>query len=268
MSDPAAPVAQPSGIPSTDLLMVVQNQKTATEVLEHIVEHPELSPEALVALLRHPNTPGSAIARLAARATESILGVMLSNLSKVGRWVAALESLLTNPAIPEIKHATIKQEIEIAKRRDADGSSKKSLLLRIKELPVGQKLALAKKGNKDVRAILIRDSNDMIALETVGSSRITDGEILSIATMRDISDKVLRYIANNRKYRQNKQMVLALLNNPRTPVGVSLGLGIPALSDRELQDLAKNRNIPAVVSRAAKSTLDRRKQGSGGGGGH
>jgi hypothetical protein len=117
--------------------------------------------------------------------------------------------------------------------------------------------------------ILIKDSNEMVALEVAGSPRISDGEILAIAMMRDVSDKVLRYIANNRKYRQNKQIVLALLNNPRTPVGVSLGLGIQQLSDRELDDLAKNRNIPGAISRAAKQIADRRKAPqTAGGGGH
>ena len=64
---------------------------------------------------------------------------------------------------------------------------------------------------------------------------------------------------HNRRYRQNKQIILALLNNPRTPVGVSLSLGINGLSDRELVDLSKNRNVPGAISRAATQILDRRK---------
>jgi hypothetical protein len=48
-----------------------------------------------------------------------------------------------------------------------------------------------------------------------------------------------------------------------------LGLGIQQLSDRELDDLAKNRNIPGAVSRAAKQIADRRKAPqTAGGGGH
>ncbi|HSB69303.1 MAG TPA: hypothetical protein VLT62_08240 [Candidatus Methylomirabilis sp.] len=246
-------------VSATDLLGMAQNQKTPVEVLEQILEHPDLTPEVVMALLRHPATPGGAMAKLAERASGRILETLLGTLERVGRWVAALEALLRNPAVPEVKHPTIQRYLETSKRREAEGSKKKNLLLMLKDLPVGQRLALAKKGNKDVRMILIKDSNEMVALEVVSSSRITDGEILMIATMRDVSDKILRYIANNRKYRQNKQIVTALLNNPRTPVGVSLGLGISGLSDRELDELAKNRNIPGAVARAAKQILDRRK---------
>ena len=258
MTPETATPMDPVGLTALDLLHLAQNPKTPFEVLEKILEHPALSPEVVMALLRHPETPGAGIARLAERATGPLLDVLLGSLERFGHWVEALEALLRNPAVPETKHPTIKGQIETAKRRDADGS-KKSLLLRIKDLPVGQKLALAKKGNKDVRMILIKDSNEMVALEVVGSPRITDGEILAIAMMRDVSDKILRYIAGNRKYRQNKEMVWALLNNPKTPVGVSLGLGIQQLTDRELDDLAKNRNIPGAVSRAARQITDRRK---------
>jgi hypothetical protein len=262
----AAQAAIPAG---ADLLTIVQNQKTPTEVLEQILERPGLAPEIVIALLRHPHTSGARMAQLAARADGRILDVLLGFLERLGRWVEALEALLENPNLPPVKQPTIRQAIEMARKREADGARKKSLLLQVKELPVAQKLALAKKGNKDVRMILVRDSNEMVALETVSSARITDGEIVAIAMMRDVSDNVLRYIAHNRRYRQNKQIILALLNNPRTPVGISLNLGINSLSDRELTELAKNKNVPGVLSRIAKQILDRRKGSAGAaGGGH
>ncbi len=243
---------------ASELLGLAQSPHTAPEVLEQIAGHLALSPEVVVALLRNPGTPGRGMVRLAESATGPILEVLLASLERLGRWVDALEALLGNPAVPEIKRTTIQSHLQLARKREAEGH-KKDLLQRIRELPVGQKLTLAKKGNKDVRMILIKDPNEMVALEVVASPRITDGEILAISMMRDISDKVLRFIANNRKYRQNHQVVVALVNNPRTPVGVSLGLGLHSLTDREMTDLSKNRNIPGAVSRAAKQLLDRRK---------
>ncbi|MFB3816335.1 MAG: hypothetical protein ACE147_01615 [Candidatus Methylomirabilales bacterium] len=252
-----------------DLQAIVLNAKTPAEVLERVLEHPDLTPEVVVGLLRHPNTPRGGMVQLAERAAGPILNVLLGNLDRLTRWAEALEALLRNPGVAAVKHPTIRQHIEAAKKREADGARKKSLLLQIKELPVGHRLTLAKKGNKDVRMILIKDSNEMVALEVVSSPRITDGEILAIAMLRDVSDKVLRHIASNRKYRQNRQIVMALLNNPRTPVGVSLSLGINGLTDRELTDLSKNRNIPGAVARAAKQILDRRKGAAAApGGGH
>jgi hypothetical protein len=253
-----------------ELQSTVMNPKTPAEVLERVLEYPDLAPEIVQALLRHANTPQLAFARLAEQADGPILNVLLLNLERLTRWPEVLEALIRNPALPAVKVPTLRQYLEAARRGEADGGKKKSLLLQIKALSVGHRLTLAKKGNKEVRMILIKDSNEMVALEVVGSPRITDGEILAIASMRDVSDKVLRQIANNRKYRQNRQIVLALLTNPRTPVGVSLGLGVNNLTDRELVDLSKNRNVPGAVSRAAQQILDRRKGAAAAGqaGGH
>jgi len=244
--------------PAAELLSLAQNPHTAPEVLEQITAHPGLSPEVVFALLRHPATPGRGMTRLAGKAAGVVLEVLLGSLERLSRWLDALEALLENPAVPAIKHSTIKEHLQLARKREAEGH-KRDLLTRIRELPVGQKLTLAKKGNKDVRMILIKDPNEMVALEVAASPRITDGEILAIAMMRDVSDKVLRLISNNRKYRQNHQILVALVNNPRTPVGVALGLGLHTLTDRELNDLSRNRNIPGAVSRAAKQLIDRRK---------
>jgi len=263
VSETAEGLAHPAIPDDVDLLPLVQNQKTPAEVLEQILDRPVLSPEVVTALLRHPHTPGEALAKFAARADGAALTVLLGSLDRVARWVEALEALLENANLPPVKQPTIRDAIAVAKKREADGARRKNLLLQIKELPVSQRLALAKKGNKDVRMILIRDSNEMVALETASSSRITDGEILAIAMMRDVAENVLRYIANNRKYRQNKQIVFALLSNPRTPVGVSLNLGFNHLTDRDLADLSKNRNVPGVISRVAKQILDRRKGAAG-----
>jgi hypothetical protein len=268
----APPVEEQSALPAlaedANLLVLAQNPNTPPEVLAQVLDHPRLSPEALVGLLRHQRTPGWAVADFAEHATGTLLTTLLGSLEGLSRWSEALEGLLANPELPAIKQPTIQRALDMARRREAEGGRKKSLLLQIREMPVGERLALAKKGNKDARMILIKDSNEMIALETIASSRITEGEILSIAMMRDVSDKVLRYIANNRRYRQNRQIVWALLTNPKTPVGSALSLNVSGLTDRELTELSKSRNVAGAISRAAKAIIDRRKGASGGGGGH
>jgi len=136
----------------------------------------------------------------------------------------------------------------------------------IKGMSAGQRLALAKKGNKEVRMILIKDSNDMVALQVVTSPRITEPETLSIAQMRDVGENVLRTIAANKQHRANKQITWALLNNPKTPLGVTLGVGLRSLSEKELEQLAKNRNVSAALQRAARALLDKKRKPSGGAG--
>jgi hypothetical protein len=112
--------------------------------------------------------------------------------------------------------------------------------------------------------ILIKDPNEMVALEVIYSPRITETEILAIAQMRDVSEHVLRAIAGNKQYRGKKQIIWALLNNPKTPPGVTTGFNLGNLSEKELQGLMKNRNIPSALQRAVRAALERKQRRAGG----
>jgi IS4 transposase len=52
------------------------------------------------------------------------------------------------------------------------------------------------------------------------------------------------------------------VNNPKTPVAISLGF-IPRMSERELAILEKSRNIPGQVRTAARNLLAKKKLGKG-----
>jgi len=237
------------------LLQVAQDPGTSPQLLEAIAKtYPD--DEAVVkALLANSFLPYSVLVGLSMSVSSPAILELLIGNPLFRRTPEATKALFQNPNLtPELL------KLLIAKASSKRDEQQKSLAQRIKELTTSQKIALAKKGNKEARMILIKDQNEVVALEVVSSPRITEAEILAIAQMRDVSEKVLRAIANDRRYRLNKQIVLSLLHNPKTPVGASLSLGLPSLSEKELGELAKDRNIPAAVSRAARHILEQRKK--------
>jgi len=258
MSDPSA-TPTPSALTRDEAIRLAQSEEIEPRLLEELPAQFPDDEELWKLLVANPLTPLPAMIYMAERAPASVAAQLLEDRVFTFHNPVVGHALLKNPVLTEadrrrvqwILHETTKEERE----------RKKTLVQLIREMNTGQKLALAKKGNKDARMILIKDPNDMIALEVVNSPRISDDEIATIVQMRDISDKVLRAIANIRRFRANKLVITGLLHNPKTPVGVSLGLGLPNLTDRELQFLARDRNIPAAVSRAAKQVLDRRAKG-------
>lgn len=242
-----------------EALRLAQSETADPRLLELMATQDTCDEELWRLLLVNPKTPLAALISMAEKAPAPLVDFLLEERTVILRHPVVGRALLKNPALTEDDQARLHLLLQ-GEGKDAE-RRKKSLLQMIKEMTTGQKLALAKKGNKEARMILIKDPNEMIALEAVNSPRITDPEILAIAQMRDVSDKVLRMIANTKKYRSNKAVVLSLLHNPKTPVGVSLGLGLSALGDRELEGLAKNPNIPGALSRAARQVLDRRQKG-------
>src|SRR5688572_12753717 len=64
-----------------------------------------------------------------------------------------------------------------------DEAKKESALNRIMAMNVAQKMALAMKGSREERAILIRDPNKIVGVAVLSSPKLTESEIESIAKM-------------------------------------------------------------------------------------
>jgi hypothetical protein len=79
-----------------------------------------------------------------------------------------------------------------------EGEDQQSALQRIASLNVAKRIALAMKGNREERAILIRDPNRIVTAAVLSSPKMNDTEVASIAKMQNVSEDVLRTIANNR----------------------------------------------------------------------
>jgi hypothetical protein len=130
---------------------------------------------------------------------------------------------------------------------------------RIITLNAAQKAILAMKGGREERLILIRDTNKVVALAVLRNGRLTENEVQSIAKMRNITDEVLRGVGTNRDWIKSYSVVLALLNNPRTPPSISTNF-VSRLQNRDLKNLAANRDVPELIRKMAKRTFTTRTQ--------
>jgi hypothetical protein len=128
---------------------------------------------------------------------------------------------------------------------------KLSTVQRLYKLNTAQKLICALKGNREERSILIRERNRLVAMAVLGSPKITDTEIEAFSAMKNISDEILRSIGNHREWTKKYSVVSNLVRNPRTPVGVAIGL-VSRLNPRDLKGLSIDRNVSEVVRKAAQ----------------
>ncbi len=131
-------------------------------------------------------------------------------------------------------------------------TQKVNAVQRIFRLNTAQKVILALKGSREERTVLIRDPNRMVASAVLGSPRLTEAEVDTIAGMRNVSDEVLRAVGQNRDWTKRYSVVVSLVKNPRTPIAVSIGL-VARLNPRDLRLLATDRNVSEVVRRQAQN---------------
>ena len=129
-------------------------------------------------------------------------------------------------------------------------SERISIINRIMKMGMKDRAKLAMKGDREARNILIRDPNRVIAQAVVNNPRITEQEIEKIASMRAISEDILRQIANNRQWSRLYPIVHNLARNPRTPIANVLSI-LSRLQLKDLASLSKNRNVSDAVRRQA-----------------
>ena len=117
-------------------------------------------------------------------------------------------------------------------------------------MTVKDRVKLGMKGDREARSILIRDSNKVVAQAVIRNPRIMDQEVENIASMRTVSDEVLRLIALNRAWARSYPIILNLARNPRTPIPTAVNI-LPRIHTRELQAISQNRNVSEAVRRQA-----------------
>lgn len=134
---------------------------------------------------------------------------------------------------------------------DASPGDPESLVQRLQKMGFTERIKAAMRGTREMRAILIRDPNKMIAAAVLSSPKLSESEVESFAKMASISEEILRVIATNRAWLKNYGVVAALTRNPKTPIGLSLNL-LARLNDRDTSSLSMDRNVPEPLRQAAR----------------
>jgi len=135
-----------------------------------------------------------------------------------------------------------------------------SVTTKLQKMNFPQRLKAAVKGSKEIRMILVRDTNKMIAAAAMSSPKMTEQDVEAIAGMGSVSDDVLRMIARNRVWMKNYKIMLKITKNPKTPVAISMNL-LPRLMEKDLTHISTDRNVPEPVRIAARKKVAAARMG-------
>jgi hypothetical protein len=143
---------------------------------------------------------------------------------------------------------------------ERDQGEKVSVLQRVYRLNTAEKVITALKGSREERAILIRDPNRIVSTAVLGSPKLTDAEVESFASMKNVSDQILRAIGANKDWTKHYGVVSGLVRNPRTPLSIYLGM-VSRLNPRDIKSISVDRNVPEVIRRQAQKFIRGAQQG-------
>jgi hypothetical protein len=125
---------------------------------------------------------------------------------------------------------------------------------RLANMTVPEKVKCATKGTREMRSILIRDPNRMVAAAVLSCPKVNDAEVESFAKMGNVSEDILRTIAMSRAWTKNYGVLLALVKNSKTPVALSMNM-MQRLNDSDVKKLSTDRNVPEVLRGHARKRV-------------
>jgi hypothetical protein len=171
------------------------------------------------------------------------------------------EEPAAEPEAPQTEILMTEDEalVRYLSEEDRQKTEKVSVVQKLYRLDTKNKLMTALKGTREERAILIRDPNRLVAAAVLGSPKMTEAEIESISGMRSVSDEILRTIGNHREWTKRYTVLNNLVRNPRTPVGLALGM-VPRLNPRDIKSIAVDRNVPEPVRKQAQKFVKSQQQ--------
>ena len=231
-------------------------------------------------LLGHPDTPADAIVQLAGAAGPDIVPILLDQLDQLK--TPALIALKDNPTyllwqkqphlsagyvlevdlldllIQEMeseKPPTVEElEAALADVEAGEDLEKMGVVKKIARMKVAQRVKLALLGTREERSLLIRDTSRVVFRAVLGSPKITDFDIEGFATLKNVSQEVLRLISMSRRFMKNYTIVKNLALNPRTPIDVSLPL-LNRLLPNDLRAVGNSRDVPETLRKMGQKLI-------------
>ena len=233
---------------------------------KNLVEKPGMAD----ALACKPDCPGDLLAPAASRLSAASVQTLLEDLDHLSAAPALAAALATSTSLTaeqrqqlqELQQdapASLAELEEAAAVAESDRAKRQTLLQRLSRMRVVERVQLALKGNREERMTLIRDPCKVVQRAVLQSSRITDREVEAFAAMANLSDEVLRLIGRNRNFIKNYTVVRNLMNNPKTPLEISLHM-LPTLTAQDLKMLTSNKNIPDTLRTMAIRLQRQRKE--------
>lgn len=129
-----------------------------------------------------------------------------------------------------------------------------SMTQRLAAMTVPEKVKAAMKGTREMRAVLIRDPNKLVALSVLSCPKVSETEVESFARMGSVGEDVLRTIGQTRAWVKSYNITMALVKNAKTPVAMSLTL-LNRLNEADVRRISIDRNVPEALRIAARRKL-------------
>ncbi|MGB7436605.1 MAG: hypothetical protein WBR26_04990 [Candidatus Acidiferrum sp.] len=121
--------------------------------------------------------------------------------------------------------------------------AEEQIVARLPQMPLGQKITLARRGPGRVAGALVADGHAQVMPVALENPYLTEAQVLKGLAREKVPVVVVQALANHRKWSQSYNVRLAIVRNASTPISIVLAF-LPQLTVNDLRALAE----PGVVA--------------------
>jgi hypothetical protein len=203
------------------------------DVLPGLLENPALNESHLVLLLERKGLPGAILEQIAHH-REWMRGypvrMRVALHPRTPRLLAL--PLVRQLYLFDLAEACVQPSVPNEIKRLAE----EQILAKMAQLPLGQKLTLARRGPGRVAAALVAEGHPQALPLALDNAHLTEAHVLKVLAREDLPAETPAAIAQHRRWSLQYNVRVALVRHPLTPLARVLAF-LPDLTLRDLGDL-------------------------------
>jgi hypothetical protein len=230
----------------------------ATDVLLALLDNPALDETQLCLLLERKNLPGEVleeVTRRKAMLKPYRVKKALAFHPRTPRLVSL--RLLRDLYLMDLVQVAILPGVSAELKRNAEDQ----LLARLPQLPLGQKITLARRGPARVAGALLAEGHAQVISIVLDNPYMTEAQILRALSREKLPISVIPAIVQHRKWSITYNVRLALVRHPSTPLASILSY-LPELTVSDLRELAAPGIVPESLRKYLQAEVQRRLRAS------
>ena len=257
-------------MPDDATFTAAQHARSASADQIKILIH-DANEATLFALLENPNFEEPNVIQLLERL--DLTSKLLSAVADTGKWTSSERvrvrlarhpntlrrialALLRQLFLFDLVGVSLQPSAPADIRRAAEGI----VLTRIPNLPVGEKLTLARRGPSRIAGAVLAEGHPQAIKLALDNGFLTESQVLKVLAKPDISERVVIAIAQHARWSCQYNVRLGLMRNADTPAPVVLAM-LPNLTAGDLKEIAKLEPLSPHLKKYIQHELERRAKG-------
>jgi len=226
----------------------------SAEVLLALLDNPALDEMQLCLLLGRKDLPGEILEEVARRKP------LLKNYRvkrglvfhpRTPRLISL--RLLNDLYLMDLVQIALSPGVTVEVKRNSENQ----LLARLPQLPLGQKITLARRGPARVAGALLAEGHAQVISIALDNPYVTEAQILKTLSREKLSTAVIPAISRHRKWSISYNVRLALVRHPSSPLATILAY-LPELTLSDLRELAAPGIVPECLRKYLQAEVQRR----------